>query len=71
MLTFKRVSSLFIAVSVAACAAQDAPIDHEAELAQLEAANESFTGSISAMDLEGIFCRSYLVVHVFVFLFSV
>ena len=54
MLTFKRVSSLFIAVSVAACAAQDAPIDHEAELAQLEAANEAFTGSIAAMDLEGI-----------------
>ena len=54
MITFKRVFSLFLGVSVAACSAQDTSIDHEAELAQLEAANESFTGSISAMDLEGI-----------------
>ena len=45
MITFKRVFSLFLGVSVAACSAQDTSIDHEAELAQLEAANESFTVS--------------------------
>lgn len=42
------VSSLIIAGGIAACATQTAPINHEAERSQLEAANVAFTGAISA-----------------------
>ena len=54
MLRLRRASLLVLAGSMAACATQATPINHEAELAELEAANVAFTGSISAFDLEGI-----------------
>ena len=54
MLGLRSVSSLIIAGSIAACATETAPINHETERSQLEAANVAFTGAISAFDLEGI-----------------
>ena len=54
MLGLRSVSSLILAGSMAACATQTAPINHEAERAQLEAANVAFTAAIAAFALEGV-----------------